>query len=76
MPRTFFELNLLANMVAKLGNIVGEHVKFDLSANNVGQFGHTFIPQTHLEPFNPFPRLRFQLGPNSKQAQLELISSL
>ena len=42
MPRTFFDLNLLANMVAKLGNIVGEHVKFDMFANNVGQFGHTF----------------------------------
>ena len=24
MPRTFFDLNLLANMVAKLGKIVGE----------------------------------------------------
>ena len=24
----FFDLNLLANMVAKLSNIVGEHVKF------------------------------------------------
>ena len=44
MPRTFFDLNLLANMVAKLGNIVGEHVKFDMFANNVGQFGHTFTP--------------------------------
>ena len=42
MPRTFFDLNLLANMVAKLGSIVGEHVKFDMFANNVGQFGHTF----------------------------------
>ena len=42
MPRTFFDLNLLANMVAKLGNIVGEHVKFGMFANNVGQFGHTF----------------------------------
>ena len=41
MPRTFFDLNLLANMVAKLGNIVGEHVKFDMFATNVGQFGHT-----------------------------------
>ena len=29
MERTFFDLNLLANIVAKLGNIVGEHVKFD-----------------------------------------------
>ena len=29
MPRTFFDLNLLANMVAKLGNIIG-------------QFGHNF----------------------------------
>ena len=29
-------------MVAKLGNIVGEHVKFDMLTNNVGQFGHTF----------------------------------
>ena len=29
MPRTFFDLDLLANMVAKLGNIVG-------------QFGRTF----------------------------------
>ena len=43
MPRTFFDLNLLANMVAKLDNIVGEHVKFDMFANNVGQFGHTFM---------------------------------
>ena len=42
MPRTVFDLNLLANMVAKFGNIVGEHVKFDMFANNVGQFGHTF----------------------------------
>ena len=42
MPRTFFDLYLLANMVAKLGNIVGEHVNFDMFANNVGQFGHTF----------------------------------
>ena len=41
MPRTFFDLSLLANMVAKLGNIVGEHVKFDMFADNVGQFGHT-----------------------------------
>ena len=41
MPRTFFDLNLLASMVAKLGNIVGEHIKFDIFANNVGQFGHT-----------------------------------
>ena len=41
MPRTFFDLNLLVNMVAKLGNIVGEHVKFDMFANNVSQFGHT-----------------------------------
>ena len=41
MPRTFFDLNLLANMVAKLGSIVGEHVTFDMFANNVGQFGHT-----------------------------------
>ena len=42
MPRTFFDLNLLANnIVAKLGNIVGEHVKFDIFASNVGQFGHT-----------------------------------
>ena len=40
MPRTFFDLNLLVNMVAKLGNIVGEHVKFDKFANNVGQFGN------------------------------------
>ena len=43
MPRTFFDLNLLANMVAKLGNIVNEHVKFDLFVNNVGQFGHTLM---------------------------------
>ena len=42
MPRSFFDQNLLANMVAKLGNIVGERVKFDMFANNVGQFGHTF----------------------------------
>ena len=28
-------------MVAKLGNIVGEHVKFDMFADNVGQFGRT-----------------------------------
>ena len=42
MPRSFFDLNLLANMVAKLGNIVGEHFKFDVFANNVGQFGYTF----------------------------------
>ena len=52
MPRNFFDLNLVANMVAKLGNIVGEHVKFDMFANNVreygifahnvGQFGHNF----------------------------------
>ena len=42
MPLTFFDLNLLANMVAKLGNIVGEHVKFEMFVNNVGQFGHTF----------------------------------
>ena len=41
MPRTFFDLNVLANMVAKLDNIVGEHVKLDMFANNVGQFGHT-----------------------------------
>ena len=41
MPRTFFDLSLLANTVAKLANIVGEHVKFDMFANNVGQFGHT-----------------------------------
>ena len=41
MPRTFLDLNLLANMVAKLGNIVGEHVKVDIFAYNVGQFGHT-----------------------------------
>ena len=33
MPRTIFDLNLLANMVAKLGNIVG-------------QFGHTFTAAT------------------------------
>ena len=43
MPRTFFDLNLLASIVAKLGIIVGEHVKFDMFANNVGQFGHTLI---------------------------------
>ena len=42
MPRTVFDFHLLANMVAKLGNIVGEHVKFDMFVNNVGQFGHTF----------------------------------
>ena len=42
MPRTFFDLNFLANMVAKLGNIVGEQVIFDMFANNVGQFGYTF----------------------------------
>ena len=30
-------------MVAKLGNIVGEHVKFDMFAKNVGQFGYTSI---------------------------------
>ena len=42
MPRTLYDLTLLANMVAKLGNIVGEHVKFDMFVNNVGQFGHTF----------------------------------
>ena len=42
MPRTFYGPNLLANMVAKLGNIVGEHVKFDMLANNVFQFGPTF----------------------------------
>ena len=41
MPQTFFDLNLLASMVAKLGNIVGEHIKFDMFANNVGQLGHT-----------------------------------
>ena len=43
MPRTFLDLNLLANMVAKLGNIVGEHVIFDMFANNAGQFGHTLM---------------------------------
>ena len=41
MPRTCFDLNLLANMVAKLGKIVGKHVKFDMFANNI-KFGHTF----------------------------------
>ena len=41
MPRTCFDLNLFANMMAKLGNIVGELVRFDMFANNVGQFGHT-----------------------------------
>ena len=40
MPQTFFDLNLFANMVAKLGNIAGEHVKFDMFTNNVVQFGH------------------------------------
>ena len=45
MPRTFFDLNSLANIVAKLGNSVGEHVKFHMIANNVGQFGHTFTLQ-------------------------------
>ena len=26
--------------MAKLGNIVGQHVKFDMVANNVAKFGH------------------------------------
>ena len=52
MPRTFFDLNLLANMVAKLGNIVGEHVKFDMFANNVGQFGHTLKLMAYLQIFS------------------------
>ena len=30
----FFYLNLLANMVAKLGNIVGQHIKLNMFANN------------------------------------------
>ena len=41
MPRTFFDLNLLANMVAKLGNIIGKYVKFDMFAKSVSQFDHT-----------------------------------
>ena len=53
MPRAFFDMNLLANMVAKLGNIVGEHVKFDKIANNVGQFGHT------LRSYSGFKRTGF-----------------
>ena len=52
MPRTFFDLNLLANMVAKLGNIVGEHVKFDMLANNVGPFGHTLILYIAMNRFH------------------------
>ena len=58
MPPTFFDLNLLANMVAKLGNIVGEHVKFDMFVNNVGQFGHTFTKVTarmHISRFSALP---------------------
>ena len=39
-----FDLDVLANMMAKLGKIVGEHVKFDMFDNNVGKFGHTFTP--------------------------------
>ena len=51
MPRTFFDLNLLANMVAKLGSIVGEHVKVDMFANNVGQFGHTLTDDlSYIKP--------------------------
>ena len=33
MLRTLFDLNLLANIVAKLGNIVGEHVKQTLTCS-------------------------------------------
>ena len=52
MPRIFFDLNLLANMVAKLGNIFGEHVNFDMFANNVGQFDHILKEvQSNLRQF-------------------------
>ena len=33
-------------MVAKLGNIFGVHVKFDMFANNFFQFGHTLNVNT------------------------------
>ena len=56
MPRTFFDLNLLANIAAKLGNIVGEHVKFDMFANNVGQFGHTFTNTVLASSWSVGPR--------------------
>ena len=55
MLRTLFDLNLLANMVAKLANIVREHVKFDKIANNVGQFGHT------LRSYSGFKRMIFPI---------------
>ena len=42
MPRICFDLNFLAHIEAKLGNIVGEHVNFEMFANNVAQFGYTF----------------------------------
>ena len=47
----FFDLNLLANIVAKLGNIVGENVKFGMFANNVGQFGLSFRLSLVLDLF-------------------------
>ena len=41
MPPTFFDLNLLVNMVAKLGNICETFIKFDMLANSFAQFEHT-----------------------------------
>ena len=42
MPQICFDLSFLAHIEAKLSNIVGEHVKFEMCANSVAQFGHTF----------------------------------
>ena len=55
MPQTFFDLNLLVNIVAKLGSIVGEHVNFDMFANNVGQFDHTFTILQRRYPEEQYP---------------------
>ena len=42
MAPKLLDLKLLANIVAKLGNIVDKQVKFDMFANNVARFGHIF----------------------------------
>ena len=49
MPATDFDLNLLTNMVAKLGNICETCIKLDILANNIAHVGYCFGQQ-----FNSF----------------------
>ena len=47
MPQTFFDLNLLANMVAK----------FDMFANNISLFGHTLIAMKISSSYREFHKI-------------------